>query len=250
MSRSAAATALAAVALVTLLAPAPATAGTPAMLPLAVGNVWNFQGNSGTVSIEAITGSRLLRGRTVAVKSYLAGPDSGLVNWWVPGADGEVLLAGFDNPAAGLSLAYEPPITICSGAPAMGDLWTAAVTAYVVPAMTVYSGFQITYGLVEHGFYLVPAGEFHAYGVAQMSLPTVPSAAGDRQLMLDGRYAAGAAGASVRAPGTTTINATDWYTSGLGEIQYFTSELFRLTDYQVATPARSRSWGAVKQSYR
>ena len=107
-----------------------AAAATPPLLPLEIGNRWEYLGASGTVYTEAITGTRVILGRTVTVKSYLAGPDAGLQNWWLTGPNGEVLLAGADRPDAAVLWAYEPPITYCGGSPALGDSWLTHVVAY------------------------------------------------------------------------------------------------------------------------
>ena len=107
-----------------------AAAATLPLLPLDIGNHWEYVGALGTVDAEAITGTRVILGRTVTVKSYLQGPNAGLQNWWLTGPNGEVMLAGFDSPSATFTLGYEPPITMCGGAPALGDSWLTHVVAY------------------------------------------------------------------------------------------------------------------------
>ncbi len=214
-----------------------------AMLPLHVGNHWGYVTTSGTHQVETITGTRTLRGRTVFVKSYAEEPNVGLENYWLTGPEGEVLLAGFLRPGSGV--AYDPPIVLCGGAPVVGDTWPTHVTSYDLADSTLSQTFDITYGALEDVSLLVPAGRFPCIGVGQV-VPGISLAVagfvGDG-LTLDGRRVTGLQVAAGGVP-------SDWYSPGVGVVQYGYIEMYRLEEYGVTTPALATSWGAVKASYR
>ncbi|MGH3056242.1 MAG: hypothetical protein ACRDL7_14815, partial [Gaiellaceae bacterium] len=196
---------IAVVALLTLQV-ASAPAAPPPMMPLEIGNQWDYVGASGGHQVETITGTQLILGRTVFVKSYTVGPDAGLENYWLTNTGGDVLLAGFNNPSGGFALAYDPPITFCGGAPSLGDVWATHVTAYNLSDMSVYGVFDITFSALEDVSLSVPAGSFPCIGVGQVAPgPTTVLAVRDlRGLTLDGRPVTATLIAS-------TTSATDWY---------------------------------------
>ena len=233
-------------AVLALAAAAPALAGSSQpMMPLTPGFYWDYVSPGGVHQFEAIGGTLTLLGRTVTEKGYTGGPDAGLVNWWLTGPAGEVQLAGFDNPTAGLSLAYDPPITVCGGTPLAGDLWLTHVTAYQLPTMAVYATFDLTYGLIEEVDLTLPAGTFHTFGVGQVVFAAPFAAAGGAALGLDGR-SLGTGPAATRA----AASASDWYSPGVGDVQFVASDLFRLESYGVADPVHAATWGQVKQRWR
>lgn len=224
---------------------APALAGTSTLplLPLELGNHWEYMGVGGTPNQEAITGTLTIRGREVTVKTYLSGPNAGLENWWLTGPNGEVLLAGFDNPTATLALAYEPPITICGGTPALGDSWTTNFIAYALPSMTPSAGLGITYGVLEDAPVTVPAGTFPCFGVGQIAPGGAAALMSSHGLTLDGRVASGALKPAANV-------ATEWLSRGIGVVQFNSGDLFQLTGYGNPTPTRATTWGMLKRLYR
>ena len=223
----------------------PMGGGTPPepMMPLEIGNRWEYQGTGGLQQVETITGTRVVLGRTVWVKSYTVGPDAGLDNWWLYDAGGQLLLAGFDNTGLGLALGYEPPIVYCGSTPSLGDLWPTHVIAYTLPSMAVYDEFDITFGLLENLPLTLPAGTFPSFGVGQVAAPVTPAFSAARGVTLDGRRLAPALKAA-------TTNATDWFSPGVGLVQYQSIDLFQLTGYGSPTAVRATSWGMLKQLYR
>lgn len=223
---------------------APASAGTTLpLLPLEMGNHWEYVSPGGTVVQEAISGTRSVLGRTVVAKSYLAGPDAGIENWWMTGPNGEVLLAGFDRSVDSFTIGYEPPITWCTGSPAIGVTWTTHVVAYNMATMLVDSEFDVTLGVFEDASLTVPAGTFPTFGVGWVVQPATPAFASSRALGLDGRT-----GSAALRPATGMV--TDWYSRGIGVVQYSSNELFQLTGYGNPTPTRATTWGMLKQLYR
>ena len=145
------------------------------MLPLEVGNHWDYIGASGAHQVETITGTQTVLGRTVFVKSYAEGLDAGLENFWLTGPSGEVLLAGFNSPGFGYALAYDPPITICGNAPSVGDTWTTHTTVYNLADMSVFTVLDITFGALEAVSLSVPAGTFPCIGVGQVPFAASPA---------------------------------------------------------------------------
>ena len=223
----------------------PVAVSAPAsMLPLEVGNYWNYLGASGAHQVETITGTRTVLGRTVFVKSYTEGIDAGLENFWLTGPGGEVLLAGFKIPPDGYALAYEPPITVCGSAPSVGDTWTTHTTAYDLADTSVVMVLDIAYSAIEEVSLSVPAGTFPCIGVGQGLVATSPASAqpASRGLTLDGRQVAAARSASA-----TSIS--DWYSPGIGVVQYLVGDRFQLAGYGSPTPAQSMSIGQLKAKY-
>jgi hypothetical protein len=218
-------------------------AAPPPMMPLAVGNLWHYVSAAGVHQVETITGTQTLLGRTVFVKTYRLGPDAGLENYWLTGPNGEVLLAGFSRP--GLAFAYDPPMTVCGGAPLPGDSWHTRVTLCHLPDLTVQGVFDVTFGVIEDVSLDVPAGTFHCVGVGETgsATPALSAAILTRGLTLDGRTVAVAATESSAA-------ITDWYSAGMGDVQYAGSDTFQLAAFGSTTPTVTTSWGALKASYR
>jgi hypothetical protein len=229
--------------LLVLLAAGLATDAHAAWQPLAVGAQWTYDGDSGGHEVQSITGTFTLRGRSVAIKSYLEGPDAGLANFWLLDADGSVLLAGFDNPSAALALAYEPPIRILPVPPVVGPQPFMDVTAYELGTDNVYATFPIRYDVFLQTLLLVPAGVFNTFAVGQVSNLPAPGAS-SLTFAPDGRRIA----PSPR--GIVSGQPTDWYAESIGVVQFQASELFQLTSTNAPMAVTRSSWGRVKRLYR
>jgi hypothetical protein len=220
----------------------PALAGVlQPMLPLEIGNHWEYRSVGGAVQVETITGTRTVLGREVFVKTYSFGPDAGVDNWWQTGPGGEVLLAGFDRHD-GFSLGYDPPITMCGGSPTPGDAWTTHVVAYDMTDPSNHLEFDITFRALEVVSLSVPAGTFSSVGVGQDLPPVAKAFLAARGLALDGRRASAASKGATPTP-------TDWFSAGVGEVQYTSSDLFQLVGYGNPTPALQTTWGGLKRLY-
>jgi hypothetical protein len=230
--------------LLALRAAPAAVAAPPSMLPLEVGNYWEYVSASAGHQVETITATQTLLGRTVFVKSYTGGFNAGLENFWLTGPDGEVMLAGFNHRSFSSALAYDPPITICGGAPLVGDTWTTHTTAYNLADMSVYAVFDITFGALEEVSLSVPAGTFPCIGVGQVPFATSPASTciAGLGLALDGRQVS-----ATRVDSST--DATDWYSPGVGEVKYVGGDTFELAGYGNTTPARPMSVGQLKARY-
>lgn len=228
------------IALFALGAPRPAAADP--WQPLDIGLRWEYRGIGGGHQVEHISGLRSVRGRTVAVKAYDEGADAGLENFWQLGADGTVYLCGFNAPSGPLALAYEPPIAYLPGPPALGVSRTTDVTVYNLADGSLYSAFSIRCLVLEELDLVLPAGVFHALGTGQdMSAPRA-IAAGGHTFSLDGRSIGD-------LPAGLAPSPTDWYTDGVGVVQYQGSDLFQLLSFGLPTPAAHSSWTAIKRLY-
>jgi hypothetical protein len=220
----------------------PAVASAAPMMPLEVGNRWEYGSVSGGHQVETITDTLAVLGRTVFVRHYAESPDAGLENWWLTGPGGEILLAGFDRHD-GNSFAYDPPIVMCGGAPTLGDLWPSHVVVYEMPGMTVFQELDITMSALDDVMLSVPAGTFHSFGIGQVALASGKTLLADRGLSLDGRRAGA-------GPKTTASIVTDWYSADIGLVQYFYLELYQLVSFTGPTPTLATSWGRLKALYR
>ncbi len=231
------------IALLTLglaLALLPAIASAADWLPLVDGMHWDYR-SANFQETQIITGTRTLLGRTLYVKSFVGGPDSGLQNFWQVAPDGSVLLGGFDNVSAGLALAYDPPFPVLQTPPSLGLTWSTHSVARLIPSMVEYATIDLNWEVSEDVVLEVPAGSFHAFGVGQVPPTAAKVMAGGRAFTLDGRL--------VADPGKAAV-ATDWYSEGVGEVQFLASDLFQLVAFGPPLPATASTWGRVKQLYR
>jgi hypothetical protein len=225
-----------------------ATALTPSLArsgdwePLAIGNRWEYRGTGGSHQVEHITGTFTLRGRVVAIKHYDEGLDAGLDNFWLLDPDGSVLLAGFMG-ADGFGIAYEPPIRYLNGPPAVGAKLPQFVTAYNLQTNAVEFAGDLQRDITESVVLNLPAGSFSALGSGQLATAG-PALAGRRAFALDGRALPST---SSTVSGTLT---TDWYSDGVGVVQYNTSDLYQLVGFGQPTATLATNWGAIKRLYR
>jgi hypothetical protein len=222
----------------------PAVAAAADFLPLAVGNFWEYRGVNGSHQVETITGFTAVRGRVVAVKSYAEGVDAGLQNYWLLDTDGSVLLAGFRDQTGSPSWAYEPPIRMLPVPPTLGPQPVQHITIHDVDTDGIVDSFDIRIDVLADSILAVPAGSFHAFGAGQISPLPGPTAAVVARRALDGR----ALGSF--PPSVSDILPTDWYSEGVGVVQYQAADVMQLVAYGRPTPVATSSWGALKRLYR
>jgi len=228
--------------LAALFVPVSALAGD--WLPLSIGNRWEYRGVGGAHQVETITGQTTVRGRTVAVKYYAEGVDAGLENYWYLDPDGSVRLAGFKNPG-GLAYAYEPPVRILHAPPVVGiiDLPSAIDVHDLLTDALLFTTF-FSYDVAEHVSLTLPAGTFDSWGVGQVITLPSPGLKSGSRLGIDGRTMA-SSGASIYS-----LDETDWFSEGTGDVQYRSSELMQLVAFGRPTPVLATSWGTLKRLYR
>lgn len=228
-----------ALALVIATALTPSLARSDSWEPLQIGNRWEYRGTGGSHQVEHITGTFTLRGRVVAIKHYDEGLDAGLENYWLIDPDGSVLLAGF-TAADGFGVAYEPPLRYLNGPPAVGAKPPQFVTAYNLSTNAVEFADYLQRDITEDVVLSLPAGSFHALGSGQLAAPALSAR---RVSTLDGRALPAA-----QPNGSGTLS-TDWYSEGVGVVQYNTSDLFQLVGFGQPTATLASNWGAIKRLY-
>ena len=233
---------LLAVALAITAALAPSLAWSGDWMPLAIGNRWEYRGaTSGSHAVEQITGTFSLRGRVVAIKQYLEGINAGLENYWLLDLDGSVLLAGFLT-ADGYGVAYEPPIRYLDGPPTVGAKPPQSITIYDLHTNEVLAAYSEEYDIMEDVVLNLPAGSFQALGMG-LSPNSGPAVAARRALTLDGRVL-------TAVPSAVPGRVSDWFSEGVGVVQYDAGELFQLVGFCQPTPTLVSNWGALKRLYR
>src|SRR5207249_250756 len=173
-------------------------------------------------------------------KYYSEGIDAGLENYWLLAPDGSVLLAGFNNPSAALAVLYEPPIRLLPVPPVVGPGPFVSTTIYNLFTDAVLGVFPLRYDVSEDVQLTLPAGSFHAFGVGQAINLPAPQLATRRTLSLDGRTM-NPDGSSIYA-----VSTTDWFSEGVGEVQYSAGDLYQLISFGGPTPTARSSWAAIK----
>ena len=87
----------------------------------------------------------------------------------------------------------------------------------------------------------LPAGSFHSFGVGRAIPLPITSLGRGGALSLDVRRL------PVGDPSIYLIETSDWYSEGVGDVQYRTSDLFQLVGFGQPTATASSSWGALKR---
>jgi len=226
------------------LALLPAVAGAADWEPLGVGSRWEYRGVGGLHQVVSITGNTVLHGRVVAVKSFAEAPDAGLQNYWLLDPDGSVLLAGFLDSANEFGVVYEPPIRYFSAPPVVGRKPSQVITGHDIFTDDVLFSSPLEFDITEEVTLVEPAGTFHAFGVGQLIPLPGPALQPGVARSLDGRKLS-TGGARIY-----DVYTTDWYTEGVGVVQYDTADLYQLVGYGLATPTATSSWASLKRLYR
>ena len=225
-----------------LLLSTAATAGP--WMPLSPGTRWEYQGDAGGHQVESITGTTTLHGRVVAIKYHAEGVDTGLENYWLLDADGSVLLAGYFSPAQGSGLVYEPPIRFVPVPPVLGPQPFVLTAFHDFATDAVIVTVPVRYDVTQDLMLSLPAGVYHAYGVGRyISLPE-PNGATGAQFSLDGRLV------MPRGKSIYYFDTSDWFSEGVGEVQYNVGELYQLRSFDLPTATVRSTWSAIKHLYR
>src|SRR5262245_20312317 len=99
------------ISLALLLAFAPWSALAADWLPLQFGNRWEYRGDLGGQQTQDVIFAPKIHGREVMAKLHGGDPDTGLQNFWLLDAGGNVLLAGFLRPTASVWPMSRPSAT-------------------------------------------------------------------------------------------------------------------------------------------
>jgi len=205
--------------------------------PMHIGNQWDYVRSDGANEVLTFTRTTTFGGREVFVLTYAPSPNNlGLENYWSAGPDGDVLLSGAFRYDDDFGLLYDPPLPLVDVPLALGKRWTQTTRVTRLPDMVDLGTHTFGWEVYSEGFVSVPAGLHFAYGIGQ----TIPTAVLDHAPELDITGRRLSAGPS----------ATDWWSDGLGEVQYHSDALYRLTTFNFPTPTSATTWGAVKALYR
>ena len=232
-----------AVGLLLLLTLAPGTPRAADWLPLDIGNRWEYLGELGGQHSQEIISAPKIHGREVLGKHYVGGPDSGLQNFWLLGADGSVLLAGFLR-LDGFGLVYEPPIRFLPVPPAVEPQPPQSVTIHDYLTNAVLGTANARFDVLEIVTLVVPAGSYHSAGVGQVAVPGVSDFAPGKALALDGRTLPAV------TPSIEPAEPTDWFSEGVGVVQFLSNQLYQLIGFSGPTQVAQSSWARVKRLYR
>jgi hypothetical protein len=195
----------------------------------------------------SIVGDQDILGVTTRVRRQVQ-QDQVFENFWSEDASGNVYLHGAVNFTYPAEAAYVPPIRMVAPPLFLGKSWvTNDIRVYNLDG-TPWDDAPIDYPLrvYTEGTITVPAGDFYSYGVGYDT--PFGSLLTSRQGTFDvlGRRVAGSQ--------STTDNATEWYSDGVGVVQscYYTDRqyAFRLLSYGLPTvPTQATTWGRVKALY-
>jgi hypothetical protein len=159
-------------------------------------------------------------------------------------ADGSVLLAGFLDTASEFGVVYEPPIRYLSAPPVVGRKPSQMITGHDIFTDDVLFSSPLEFDVTEEVTLAQPAGTFHAYGVGQLVPLPGPAFEQGVARALDGRKL------STGGERIYETYTSDWYTEGVGVVQYDTADLYQLVGYGLATPVAASTWGSLKRLYR
>jgi hypothetical protein len=227
-------------ALLVLIAFAASRLAAEPFLPLAVGNNWEYDGLVGEHELWRVQSTSTIWGsETYRILFEESTQNEGLRNYWTSDEDGSALLWGFYRWQEDSGKLYAPPLRMVDAPLHVGKTWRCTTHVYDLPD-TVYSETMVqTFVVYSEGPISVPAGDFYAYGVGTTVPPPGFSEPG-KTVGLDGR---------VTQVGSLGL-ATDWWTEGVGEVQYKANDTYRLTSYELITAVDPTSWGRIKAVFR
>lgn len=205
-------------------------------MPLQIGNRWEYTSSEGDETKE-VTRTIEVWGEVVHVVEY---PQSvwniGLENYWTANMEGDVFIWGFWVGDEGWGILYSPPIPVVDAPLYLDKSWSHTFDTYTLPD-TIYAGQnEIGFRVYWEGVLSVPVGDFYSYGIGQY-LPVGAGLLGERSI------------SGELAVGQEREEPTMWYSDGVGEIQYWTSDVYRLVNFGQPVAVAQTSWGAVKALY-
>ena len=106
--------------------------------------------------------------------------------------------------------------------------------------MTDDGPLDLGFEVMEEADIALPAETLHSFGIGQTLPPTIRTPTGSLRT-LEGKV-----------PTTQGSIASDWFSAGVGYVQYLYGENdpFQLTAFDMPTPVAVTSWGQVKDRYR
>jgi len=210
--------------------------GAESFLPLQIGNRWEYTSSEGDETKE-VTGTIELWGEEVFVVEFLESVyNIGLDQYWTTNAEGDVLIWGWWRDDDQYGLLFDPPIPVADAPLYLDKAWSHICDVYTLPD-TAYAGQnEMGYRVYWEGVLSVPAGDFYSYGIGQY-LPIGGGLLGNHsvtgELVVEDRRE----------------EPTDWYSDGVGETQYWTSDVYQLVGFDQPVAVEQTTWGAVKTLY-
>lgn len=206
-------------------------------LPLEAGNEWGYVGSGGDTEIHTVTGQIPIFSGNPWVIEWTGNPAvEGLSNFWTSEPDGDVYVWGF-YIEGDFGVVYDPPIHYVDAPLELGKVWTQTVDLYTYPDLIFQGPLELAFEVYEDGVLAVPYGEFPSFGIGQTLPPGFLAATGGLDLL--GRPVGAETGGS----------ATDWFSFGIGVIQYRSNDLWQLESIGGPVPAQESSWGRIKQTF-
>lgn len=201
-------------------------------LPLDLGVTRQYVGDEGGAETLVVTGTRTLFGTEVKVISYQNSTvNEGLENYWTTAPDGDVLLWGFYRNVEEFGRVYQPPVRMVDAPLSVGRQWATTFAIYTFPGYVVQGTATYPLEVYTEGPVSVPAGTYSAYGIG---LGNPPLLAGHT---ITGEVVTGDIREDV---------ATDWWSDGVGRVQYDLDRRYQLLSADPPTPTTGISWGRVK----
>jgi hypothetical protein len=212
-------------------------------LPLGIDNFWEYDGVEGKHEVQTVTRTMLLWGTEVYVIEYSESTSNeGLENYWTTDPDGSVDIWGFYRTLdewGDWGYLYNPPIRVLQPPLYLGKEWTTTVGQYSLPDSSFSGWLDFTFCVVEEGLVTVPAGTYYAYGIEQC-LAAVRGRPLPDWVAIDGT--------SLDVP--RARNPGNWWSGGIGCVQYSADDLYQLVQFNQPTPVTEVSWGRLKAEYR
>jgi len=205
-------------------------------LPLAQGNTWTYIAANGEHETRVITGQTTVFGQDAWIMEYPGSPWNDVLDqYWSAAGNGDVHFHGFWREDWGR--VYDPPLMVVDTPLELGQTWSTTVDSYTLPDLVYDSTFTIYYEVLEAGTYDVPAGSFEAFGVGTVEPPVVEKD-GQRYSVLG----------ELIVPDQRT--SADWWSLGVGAVQYLHVEMLQLESYQIGTVAvQDQTWSGVKSLF-
>jgi hypothetical protein len=181
-----------------------------------------------------------------AVELRYQGFNRGLSQFWSTGVDGAALFHGYQHAVTHVGIHYTPPIRMIVRPVVAAHAWQDVVDFHCTlshgPCETDTTGMIVDTEVLGVGSKSLPAGLYVVATVSQDASFSAAAVIADPEpvaVMGMRRLEDGAIVAGVR---------TDWWVENVGRVREYDD--WYLLGFDLATPARSVSWGRLKLFYR
>jgi len=211
-------------------------------LPLEVGNRWAYTSSEVGPDIkEIVAGPSAENGESYVIRYIVSDHSPDLENDWSSNPDGDVLLHGFRRPTSGASYYYDPPLTWVDAPLFPGKTWVNVSNLLLAPGGEPVGMYAVRYTVTESQTVIVDGVPVEAHGVLEEEVDKSGGDVGTRWTS-DGLPMGGAKG---------EVIVPHWWAQGIGEIQYRSQGIFRLTGYFLGSVSNENStWSDLKKLYR